>query len=141
MVLVIRGSVGVLVYNSGSKLGETEPHYLTRLLFFFFSSFDILIYLMERGGSRFSPTINDVSVSSRSGTMVVSWVSSAFSETLHTTKHVAHVCLLLIVVALFEVGAGGLWGGTPTTAAYPPLVTLLFQLLRLLPLLALPQVR
>lgn len=75
-----------------------------------------------------------------SGTMVVSWVSSAFSETLHTTKHVAHVCLLLIVVALFEVGAGGLWGGTPTTAAYPPLVTLLFQLLRLLPLLALPQV-
>ncbi|XP_050700601.1 beta-1,4-mannosyltransferase egh-like isoform X7 [Eriocheir sinensis] len=75
----------------------------------------------------------------KKGTMVVSWVSSAFSETLHTTKHVAHVCLLLIVVALFEVGAGGLWGGTPTTAAYPPLVTLLFQLLRLLPLLALPQ--
>ncbi|MPC78995.1 Beta-1,4-mannosyltransferase egh [Portunus trituberculatus] len=71
--------------------------------------------------------------------MVVSWVSSAFSEKLHTTKHVAHVCLLLIVVFLFEVGAGGLWGGTPTTAAYPPLVTLLFQLLRLLPLLALPQ--
>ena len=53
----------------------------------------------------------------------------------------AHVCLLLIVVFLFEVGAGGLWGGTPTTAAYPPLVTLLFQLLRLLPLLALPQVK
>lgn len=84
--------------------------------------------------------ITVISLSHLSGTMVVSWVSSAFSETLHTTKHVAHVCLLLIVVGLFEVGAGGLWGGTPTTAAYPPLVTLLFQLLRLLPLLALPQV-
>ncbi|XP_064081600.1 beta-1,4-mannosyltransferase egh-like isoform X3 [Macrobrachium nipponense] len=74
------------------------------------------------------------------GMMVVSRLSLAFSETLHTTKHVAHVCLFITVVVLFEMGAGGLWGDPPTSASYPPLVTLLLQILRLLPLLALPQV-
>ncbi|XP_064081594.1 beta-1,4-mannosyltransferase egh-like isoform X1 [Macrobrachium nipponense] len=73
------------------------------------------------------------------GMMVVSRLSLAFSETLHTTKHVAHVCLFITVVVLFEMGAGGLWGDPPTSASYPPLVTLLLQILRLLPLLALPQ--
>lgn len=79
-------------------------------------------------------------VCSSSGKMVVSWLSLAFSETLHLSRHIAHVCLFITVVLLFEVGAGGLWGDPPTSASYPPLVTLLFQLLRLLPLLALPQV-
>lgn len=65
--------------------------------------------------------------------------SLAFSETLHTSKHVAHVTVFLLVVLLFQVGASGLWGEQPATIAYPPLVTLLLQLLRVLPLLALPQ--
>lgn len=75
------------------------------------------------------------------GIMAVSRLSLAFSETLHTTKHVAHVCLFITIVILFEVGALGLWGDPPASASYPPLVTLLFQVTRLLPLLALPQVR
>ncbi|XP_076058995.1 beta-1,4-mannosyltransferase egh isoform X2 [Oratosquilla oratoria] len=71
--------------------------------------------------------------------MAVGRLGLAFSETLHHTKHVLHVCLFLLVLLLFELGAGGLWGEVPVDVQYPPLVTLLLQLLRILPLLALPQ--
>ncbi|RXG67520.1 Beta-1,4-mannosyltransferase egh [Armadillidium vulgare] len=62
-----------------------------------------------------------------------------FSESLHVTKHVAHAILFLCIIVIFEVGAMGLWADPPVAPTYHPIVTLILQLLRILPFLALPQ--
>ncbi|KAB7507336.1 Beta-1,4-mannosyltransferase egh [Armadillidium nasatum] len=62
-----------------------------------------------------------------------------FSESLHVTKHVAHAILFLCIIVIFEVGAMGLWAEPPVAPTYHPIVTVILQLLRILPFLALPQ--
>lgn len=74
------------------------------------------------------------------GRMSVGRAGLFFSERLHSTKHVAHAVLFVCILVAFELGAIGLWAEAPPYPDYHPLVTLLLQLLRILPFLALPQV-